>query len=75
MKEKVEVRLHSFLISALNWSVQHHALAALPPEINPGTHCIGGWVGSRARLHVRRTNYVFFLQGLEPRTLHPMSSF
>ena len=28
---------------------QRHAPAALPPE-RPGTHCIGGWVGSRAGL-------------------------
>ena len=28
---------------------QRHAPAALPPE-NPGTHCIGGWVGPRAGL-------------------------
>jgi hypothetical protein len=25
-----------------------HAPAALPPEKRPGTHSIGGWVGSRA---------------------------
>jgi len=28
---------------------QRHAPAALPPE-NPGTHCIGGWMGPRAGL-------------------------
>jgi hypothetical protein len=28
------------------------ALVALTPEINPGTHCIGGWVKCRVRLHV-----------------------
>jgi hypothetical protein len=27
-----------------------HAPAALPPGKRPGTHCIGGWVGSRAGL-------------------------
>jgi hypothetical protein len=29
---------------------QRHAPAALPPGKRPGTHCIGGWVGSRAGL-------------------------
>jgi len=29
---------------------QRHAPAVLPPEKRPGTHCIGGWVGPRARL-------------------------
>jgi hypothetical protein len=29
---------------------QRHALAALPPEKRPGTHYLGGWVGSRANL-------------------------
>jgi hypothetical protein len=27
-----------------------HAPAVLPPGKRPGTHCIGGWVGSRAGL-------------------------
>jgi hypothetical protein len=27
-----------------------HALAALPPEKEPGTHWIGGWVGPRTGL-------------------------
>ena len=30
--------------------IQHHALAALPTGERPGTHRIGGWVGSRAGL-------------------------
>ena len=30
--------------------VQRHAPAALPLGKRPGTHCIGGWVGPRARL-------------------------
>jgi len=29
---------------------QRHAPAALPPGKRPGTHCIGGWVGSSADL-------------------------
>jgi hypothetical protein len=29
---------------------QRHATAALPPGKRPGTHCIGGRVGLRARL-------------------------
>jgi hypothetical protein len=31
-------------------SGQLHALAALPPGKDPGTHWIGGWVGPRAVL-------------------------
>jgi hypothetical protein len=31
-------------------SGQLHAPAALPPERDPGTHWIGGWVGPRAVL-------------------------
>jgi hypothetical protein len=40
----------SFFTSALDGvSGQHHAPAALYPRgKDPGTHCIGGWVGSRA---------------------------
>jgi hypothetical protein len=30
--------------------VQCHALATLRPRKGPGTHCTGGWVGSRAGL-------------------------
>ena len=29
---------------------QRHAPAALPHGKRPGSHCIGGWVGSRAGL-------------------------
>ena len=29
---------------------QRHALAALYPQVRPGTHCTGGWVSPRARL-------------------------
>jgi hypothetical protein len=29
---------------------QHHVPAALPPVARPGTHFIGGWLGSRAGL-------------------------
>jgi hypothetical protein len=29
---------------------QRHTSAALPPGKRPGTHCIGGYVGSRAGL-------------------------
>jgi len=29
---------------------QRHAPAALPPGKRPGTHFVGSWVGTRARL-------------------------
>jgi hypothetical protein len=44
----------SFLTSALDVvSGQRHAPAALyPREWNPGTHCVGDWVGHRAGLNI-----------------------
>jgi hypothetical protein len=48
----VEVQLQSFLTSALDggeWSASQPALFT-PRERAPGTHWIGGWVGSRAVL-------------------------
>jgi len=35
-------------------SGQQHATAALYPRERPGTHCTGGWVGSRAGLDGRK---------------------
>jgi len=34
----------------MGMGVQCHARAALPPGKRLGTHCIGGWMGSRAGL-------------------------
>jgi hypothetical protein len=34
-------------------SGQRQAPAALPPGKRLGTHCIGGWVGSRAGLDIK----------------------
>ena len=31
---------------------QRHTSTALTPGKKPGTHCIGGWVGPRARLEM-----------------------
>jgi hypothetical protein len=48
----VEVQLHAFLTSALDggeWSASHPGCFT-PGERAPGTHCIGGGVGSRAIL-------------------------
>jgi hypothetical protein len=40
-----EVQLHSVLTSVLvGVSSHHHTPAALPPDKNPGTHCIRGWM-------------------------------
>ena len=30
---------------------QNHALAAVPPGMKSGTHCIAGWVGPSASLN------------------------
>jgi hypothetical protein len=48
----VDVQLHAFLTSAIDggeWSVSHPC-PFTPRERAPGTHWIGGWVGSRAGL-------------------------
>jgi hypothetical protein len=44
----VDVQIHIFL--TLEVSDQIHAPAAWPRERAPGTHCIGGWVNTRAGL-------------------------
>jgi hypothetical protein len=53
----------------LEMSGQLHAPAALPPGKNPGTHCIGGWVDSRAGLDDLKKWKFLTLPGLEPRPL------
>jgi hypothetical protein len=45
---------------------QLHAPAALPPWRSPGTHCIGGWVGSKTAKWRRK---ILPLPGLELRPL------
>jgi hypothetical protein len=48
----MEVDLHAFVTSALDggeWSASRHGRFT-PREIAPGTHWIGGWVGTRAGL-------------------------
>jgi hypothetical protein len=50
----VEVYLYPFMTTALEGvRGQRHAPAALYPQERPGTHCTGGWVGSRAGLDIR----------------------
>ena len=47
----------------------------LYPRKRPGTHCIGGWVGSRAGLDVFWTGAEnIALPGFDPRTLQPVAS-
>jgi hypothetical protein len=47
-----EVQFHAFLTSVLDWSEYSASLPGhfTPREKAPGTHWIGGWVGSRAGL-------------------------
>ena len=46
-----------FMTAALEgMSVQQHAPAPLYPRERPGTHCTGGWVGSRSGLDGRKTS-------------------
>jgi len=45
---------------------------ALYPRERPGTHCTGGWVGSRAGLH--RCGKSRLPPGFDPRTVQPVAS-
>jgi hypothetical protein len=47
-----------------------HAPAALYPQERPGTHCTGGWVGSRAGLD--RCGKSQPPPGFDPRTFQPV---
>ena len=49
---------------------QRHASAALPPE-RSGTHCIGGWMGTRADLDVRKISAP---PGFDPLTVQSVES-
>jgi hypothetical protein len=51
---------------------QHHAPAALPSGKRPGTHCIGGWVGSQGRSG--RLRKISPPPGFDPRTVQPVAS-
>jgi hypothetical protein len=42
---------------------QLHALAALPPGINRGTHWVGGWLGSTTSLDVVEKTDFFAVPG------------
>jgi hypothetical protein len=56
-------------------SGQLHALAALPPGKELGTHCIGGWVDPRAGLDDVEKGKFLTILGLELRPLsHPAHS-
>jgi hypothetical protein len=60
----VAVQIHIFLTSALiggEWS------APRPGRFTPGTHCIGGWVHSRAGLDEVEKRKFLTLPGLELR--------
>jgi hypothetical protein len=50
---------------------QLHATAALTPGKNPSTHCLGGWVGSRAGLDGCRKSHTM---GIHPPTVQSVSS-
>jgi hypothetical protein len=52
-------------------SGQQHAPTALYPRERHGTHCTGGWVGSRAGLDGRKISP---LPGFDPCTVQPAVS-
>ena len=50
-----------------------HTPTALPPEMNPGTHWVRGWVSSRAGVEVlEKKKNLLVLRGLEPGTVQPV---
>jgi hypothetical protein len=61
---------HSRLQHYMGVRGQRHAPAALfPKERTPGTHCTGGWVVPRARLHTEARGKILSpLPGIEPRS-------
>jgi hypothetical protein len=73
----VDVYIHTFLTSALDggeWSASRPCRFT-PGERAPGTHWIGGWVGSRAGLNDVEGRKFLILPGLERRPLgRPASS-
>jgi hypothetical protein len=48
-------------------SSELHALAALPPGKNHGTHRIGGWIGPRAGLDTLEKRMSYSCQNLNHR--------
>jgi hypothetical protein len=51
---------------------QHHARAASRPRKGPGTHCTGGWVGSRVGFGGCRKSHL--PPGVDPLTVQPVTS-
>ena len=51
---------------------QRNSPASLRPGKKPGTHCIGGWVGPRARLDGCGKSLP--PPGFDPRTVQPVAS-
>jgi hypothetical protein len=69
--ERVDVQIHSFLISALaggEWSVSRPGRFTFG-EIAPGTHWIGGWVDPGADLDDVEKRKLVTLSGLKLRPL------
>jgi hypothetical protein len=67
----VDVQIHIVLTSVLvggEWS------ASCSDRFTPGTHCTGGWVGSRAGLDDVEKRKFLILLGLELRPLQPIAS-
>ena len=56
----------------MEMSGQLHALVALFPENNPGTHSTGGCVGLRASLGVSEKSILPLLR-FEPRNVQPVA--
>jgi hypothetical protein len=63
---------YSFSTSALDggeWSASRPDRALPPGERTPGTHCTGGWVGSRVGLDTEARGKILSpLPGIEPRS-------
>jgi hypothetical protein len=65
---------YSYLTSALDgdeWSASHPDRALPPGERAPGTHWMGGWVGTRTGLDAEARRKILCLSGIEPWSSSP----
>jgi hypothetical protein len=53
------------------WSALRHHFSPLGRA--PGTHCLAGWVGSRAGLDAMEKRTILILPGIEPPAVQPLA--
>ena len=71
----MEVKLHSFVISALfRVGGQHQSPTTLPPRKKPGAHCTGGWVFPKASVCERKIEILLVVPDFELRIVKLIAS-